>query len=626
VCGINGFTFRDESLAEKMNELLVHRGPDSGGLFSDDNITLGHRRLKIIDLTERAAQPMSDTEKKVWIVFNGEIYNFRELRKELECRGYEFMSNSDTEIIIYAYKEWGYECVKRFNGMWAFAIYDSDSKKIFLSRDRVGKKPLYYCQRGEHIIFSSEIRPLFVHDIEKTLNKKAVSSYLSYRYVLGEETMFKGIYKLLPAHNMIFDIKKGVTESVWEYWDVEKKSIRIGEVDAINGVERLLKDSISFRQISDVPIGSINSGGLDSSIITAMMASINKKPIRTFTVKFLEKGYDETPFARMLANHCNTPHKEIIVDTGNFLEAMKDYAKNKDEPIGVPNEIALYMLFREIKKSVTVVLSGEGADEIFAGYSRLFRSPYDYRRLKRLEKMDLSVYKRKYNSLYKKYQGRFFKEEVDHFMFLYNYFPDQEKNFILKEEAKKDFRLLFKRCFDTIKGPYEKRISYFFLKLHLPLLLAKLDNSSMRSAVEGRTPFLDYRLVNMVFNLPFKLKTPWKSESDRKEAETKNCDEIAENLDISKYILKRVGESYIPHTIIERKKQGFPLPLQKWFKTDFLKEAKKLLFSEDSKIGMVADMKNLNKWVKKGIESADDNFGQKLWMLVSLELWLREWF
>ncbi|MBL7206653.1 MAG: asparagine synthase (glutamine-hydrolyzing) [Candidatus Aenigmarchaeota archaeon] len=618
MCGINGFTFQDERLIKEMNNLIKHRGPDSSGIYSDENVTLGHQRLKIIDLSENAAQPMSDHENTLWLVFNGEIYNFQELRKKLEQDGHKFKSESDTEVIIHAYKKWGYDCVQRFNGMWAFALYDKN--KLFLSRDRLGKKPLFYTQKGKNLFFSSEIRPLFAHDIEKKLNKRAVSSFLSYRYVLGKETMFEGIFKLLPAHNMIFDISKGVIEKIWEYWDVDKNNIEISEEEAKEQTEDLLRNSVSLRQVSDVPIGSINSGGLDSSLISAIMASMHDNPINTFTVKLPERGFDETEFAGLLASHCKTNHREITIDTTNFLDIMREYVKRKDEPIGVPNEIALYTLFQEIKKYATVVLSGEGADELFAGYSRIFRSPFDYERLK------AGRYKNKYPSLYKKYSGRTFSNELEHFMYLYNYFPDEEKNSILKDEFRVDFTTLFKKYFDRINGSYAKKISYIFIKLHLPGLFSRLDNSSMTSAVEARCPFVDYRFVDLAFNLPFELKNPWKSEKDKEEAKSKNCDEIAEEHDTVKYILKRIAENHIPKEIIMRKKQGFPLPLQKWFSGEFFEEARNLLLSEDSKIKMVAKTENLKKWIQNGIDSDSKDFGQRLWMLISLELWLREWF
>lgn len=621
MCGINGFSFRNEELAGRMNDIVRHRGPDDDGVFSDGNVTLGHRRLKIIDLSKKASQPMSDSEGSLWITFNGEMYNFKEVRKDLEDKGYEFVSMSDTEVILYAYREWGTDCVKRFNGMWAFALYDKKNGIIFMSRDRLGKKPLYYTVKDGNIIFSSEIKPIFEHKIEKKLNMKAVSSFLSYRYVLGKETMFDGVFKLLPAHNMIFNMGRGEIERVWEYWDIERSTTNPSEADALKNTEDALLKSISYRQISDVPIGSINSGGLDSSLVTAMMSTLREEPVKSFTVKFPEEGFDETPFARMLANHCKTMHKEITIDTSNFMNLMKEYVKNKDMPTGVPNEIALYMLFKEIKKSATVVLSGEGADELFAGYSRIFRSPFDFERMKEAGKN----YPEKYPALAKKYNGKMFKDELDHFLFLYSYFPDDEKNSFLREEARKDFRSLFEEYYERIDGDYYRRISYIFLKLHLPVLLARLDNSSMRSAVEGRTPFLDYNVVDTIFSMPFSMKNPWKSEDDKKEAESKNCDEIAEKHDTVKYILKRVAEKYIPMKIIERKKQGFPLPLQKWFGKDLLNDAKILLLSEESRISMVANQEKLGEWIKKK-EDGGPGFGQKLWTLVSLELWLREWF
>ena len=625
MCGINGFNSQDNEKIKHMNSLIEHRGPDASGFYSDEKVSLGQTRLKIIDLSERAAQPMFDSDKKIGIVFNGEIYNFNEIKKELKELGHNFNSDSDTEVIIYAYKEWGYDCVKRFNGMWAFAIFDKNKDKLFLSRDRLGKKPLFYYCKNNKFIFSSEIKPIFIHNIEKKLNKRAISSYLSYRYVLGEESMFEDILKLLPGHNLVFDLNKGEIESLWEYWDVEKEDKEMGEEEAKNKVEILFKNAIKLRQISDVPIGSINSGGLDSSLVSAIMAGINNYPIKTFTVKFPEEGFDETGFARILANHCDTVHKEITIDTDNFLEIMRDYVKKKNEPIGVPNEIALYMLFNEIKKNVTVILSGEGADEIFAGYSRIFRSPTDYEKIKKL-KENLEKYKIEYPSLYSKYKGRTFENELEHFMFLYDYFPEEEKNFILKEDYHMDFMPIFEKYFNKIQGEYAKKISYVFIKLHLPGLLSRLDNSSMASAVEARCPFLDYRLINLVFNLPFNLKNPWKSEEHKREFEYKSCDEIAEEGDISKYLLKKISEKHIPKEIIQRKKQGFPLPLQKWFKEDFFEEAKKILLSEDSKIKEVVNTENLEKWLEKGVKNNDKMFGQRLWMLISLELWLREYF
>tara|TARA_B100000315_G_C14592899_1_gene596928 strand:- start:1554 stop:3416 length:1863 start_codon:yes stop_codon:yes gene_type:complete len=620
MCGINGFTFEDHDLIDEMNSLLIHRGPDDSGTYVD-SVSLGHRRLKIIDLSEMGRQPMSDLDKKIIVTFNGEIYNYKDLKSELS--EYSFKSDSDTEVILYAYKKWGLKFVDKLNGMWALAIYDKERKNLILSRDRLGKKPLFYTRWEDDLIFSSEIKPLFVHDIVKKLNKKAVSSYLSYRYVLGEESMFQGIYKVPPAHNLIFDLNKNEIAYVFEYWDLSHNEINIDYKEAKRRIDKVLLDSTRLRQVSDVPIGSINSGGLDSSLLSGMMSNMHDNPINTFTVKFPDEGFDETEFARLLADHCNTNHREIVVDIENFLDVMKDYSSKKDEPIGVPNEIALYLLFKEIKKYASVVLSGEGADEIFAGYSRIFRSPEDYEKIKEIR--DTGKDYSNFPSLFKKYKGRYFDNKLEHFLYLYNYFPNDEKNSFLKEEFLIDHVLIFQKYFNENRD-YKKNISYVFLKLHLPGLFARLDNSSMASAVEARCPFVDYRLVEEVYSLPFSLKNPWKSEKDKEISKNKSSDEIAEVHDETKYLLKKIAEDYIPNEIVYRKKMGFPLPLQKWFTGSLFEEGERLLLSEDSKITEVLYQDKLREWIERGRDNGDKLFGQKLWMLISLELWLREWF
>jgi len=623
MCGINGFNFENEKIIKEMNERVHHRGPDSRGFFCSDKVSLGHSRLKIIDLSEKAKQPMFDSENKIGIVFNGELYNYQEIKSELEEKGHKFNSESDTEVIINSYIEWGTNCVNHFNGMWAFAIYDRERNILFLSRDRMGKKPLHYYNQNRKFIFASEIKSLFMHEINKELNPKSISSFLSYRYVLGKDTMFQGISKLLPAHNLIYNLKEKKIEKVWEYWDLEIKENDDDEGKAIEKTKKLLQDSIRLRKISDVPVGSLNSGGLDSSLVSGIMAKMQKDPIRTFTIKFSENKFDETPYARILSNYCKTIHKEVKVEVEDFLHLMKEYTKQKDEPIGVPNEIPLSILFKKIKEDVTVVLSGEGADEISAGYGRVFRSPFDYERIKDLGDEE---YREKYPSLYKKYNGRNFKDELDHYMYVYNYFPEEEKNSILLKEYQADFRPMFESYFNKFDTGYDRRISYVFIKLHLPGLLARLDNSSMLHGVEARCPFLDHRLVEYIFNLPSTLKNPWIDEKHKKNAEKKNSEEIAENDDIPKYIIKKAAAAIIPDEIINRKKQGFPLPFEVWFSGEFLEESKKLILSEDSKIKKVVNQEKLKEWINKGAKGDERRFWRKFWMLVSLELWLREWF
>lgn len=623
MCGINGFNFEDEQLLSSMNKAIQHRGPDGEGSFCN-KVSLGHRRLAIIDLSKRGKQPMSNEDGTIWITFNGEIYNFMEIKAQL-VKKHTFKSDTDTEVIIHAYEEWGEECVKKFNGMWAFCIYDQKRNSFFLSRDRFGKKPLYYYNQGDKFIFSSEIKAILQHTIKKELNKTALSSYLSYRYVLGEETFFKDILKLMPAHNLIYDLGEKKIKRHGAYWDIIFDEINSTKENIEHELDRLLNNSIAYRKISDVPLGVILSGGLDSSLVTAMLAKQEKRPINTFTVKFRETGFDETEFAKRVSDKYKTKYFEVTLDTSNFLDIMREYIKFKDEPIGVPNEIPLYLLSKKIKENVTVVLSGEGADEIFEGYGRIFSSTRDYEMLSKIKNLPKAneVYKNQFSSLYKKYNGQLFDSELSHFLFLYNYFSKEEVKSLLIKDAIKDYSHFFAKYFKNINADYGHKISYVFIKAHLPGLLNRLDSPTMANAVEGRAPFLDYLLAQYSFNLSSGYKTKWLLDDKSLWLLNKNCDEMSEIDNISKYILKEVSKKYLPNEIISRKKQGFPLPLEEWFNNNFKSIAQDLILGADSKVRNFIKKEVVEAWIKAG---KGNLFGQKLWMLLSLELWLREWF
>jgi len=625
MCGINGFNFQDKKILNEMNAATHHRGPDGTGIFSDSKVSLGHNRLAIIDLSERGKQPMSNSDESVWITFNGEIYNYQEIRKELENK-YKFRSQSDTEVIIQAYQEWGTECVNKFNGMWAFCIYDKKKNILFLSRDRFGKKPLHYYYDGKKFIFSSETKALFKHPIKKVLNVKAIPSYLSYRQVLGEETFFVGIKKLLPAHNLIFDLNQNKIASIKEYWDLKPHEISIDENKAAHQLEEHLIKSVAYRKISDVPLGIILSGGLDSSIITALLAQMEKDPINTFTVKFKEKGYDETEFAKKVAEQYKARYFEVLLETKGFLDLMEDYSEYKDEPIGVPNEVALYLLSKKIKEKVTVALSGEGADEIFEGYGRKFSSARDYEILKKLKNnpRGKEIYKKEFSELYKKYEGKFFESETEHFLFEYGYWTEPDKEAVLLSNINHDFSYLFEQNFGKYDMPYQKKISYFFAKMHLPGLLMRLDSASMASAVETRAPFLDYHLAQYVFNLPSRYKTKWTISDSEVLSLNKTGDHLSEKENVPKYLLKEVSRKYLPRSIVDRIKQGFPLPLSEWFVRDFKKIAQEMLLSKESRIRPFVNQDKLAEWLESDPEGK--RFGQKVWMLLSLEIWLRKHF
>ncbi len=633
MCGINGFSWKDREKITRMNDAIKRRGPDDDGFFLDNNVTLGHVRLAIIDLSKKAHQPMKYEKDGdvVWIVYNGEIYNYKELRKELENKGYTFMTKSDTEVILAAYLEWGTECVHKFNGMWAFAIYDVNKGKLFLSRDRLGIKPLYYyITDDKNIIFSSEIKAILQHEIKRKINRNKLGEFLMFRGVVGEDTLFMGIKKLLPGHSMMYDIRNKSFD-VWRYWSIRANPEyeNISFEDAIKKLDNLLEKSVKRRLVADVKVGAILSGGLDSSMVAAYMKKFSDNVI-TFTVRFIDSKFDEGEYARKVSSHIGSEHHEIYIDFYKYIEGMEEYAKIKDEPIGVPNEVALFLLSKYIRKmGVYVVLSGEGSDEIFYGYSKIFRSPYDLERLRIFMNYSdpLSKLKVELPSLYDRYNGQLILTLIDMILFRYPYWPKDVVDSILNDHDHNEARgyvNVFSRILNEINHDEYHKLSYFFLNIHLPILLNRVDNATMENAVESRVPFLDHELVEFVFSLPNHFKNPWKSWKDYMEASTKTSDEIAEKHDISKYILKKLAESQIPEEIINRKKMGFPIPFLEW-KDKLIMYAEKKLLSKDSKILEYVPRKIIRDLIHK-FKMNDSNYAiQRIWMLISLELWLRNW-
>ncbi len=626
MCGITGFAWKDKHMIEEMCEVIAHRGPDDAGTYVDEFVSLGHVRLAIIDLSEKAHQPMKYVKKdrEIWIVYNGEIYNFEEIREELVERGYTFASKSDTEVILASYMEWGAECVNRFNGMWAFAIYDKSEGILFLSRDRFGIKPLYYYYDGKNLIFSSEIKAILKHDISIEINENKISQYLMFRGVVGEDTLFKNVKKLLPAHNMVYDLKSKSIK-IWRYWILKQNLAyeKLSFEEALKKLDSLLNKSVKRRLISDVKVGAILSGGLDSSVVTAYMRELSNKVI-TFTVRFANSKFDEGEYAKKVANFLNAEHYEITLDFEDFINGMEEYAKIKDEPIGVPNEIALYLLSKHIRKEeVYVVLSGEGADEIFYGYNRIFRGPFDIERMRIFMKdrnPELAL-KTHLPELYKRYKGQVITNLLDMIKFRYPYWPPETLGEISQD---KSWLSEFETVLSEISYDDYHMLSYFFLRIHLPVLLSRVDNSTMGNAVESRVPFLDHELVEFVFSLPNHFKSPWRSWEDYMEAQKKTSDSIAEVHDIPKHILKKVAEEKLPQKIINRKKVGFPIPFLEW-KDKLMRYAKDLLLSDNSMILNYISKEEIGELMQKIKEEYDNYVVQRLWMLMSLELWLRKW-
>jgi asparagine synthase (glutamine-hydrolysing) len=372
MCGINGFNWNNEKLIKKMNDKIEHRGPDDSGVYSDKGISIGNRRLSIIDLSKKGHQPMCNENNDLWIVYNGEIYNFKGIRDELEKNGHKFNSNTDTEVVLHAYEEYGFECLNKFNGMWAFCIYDSNKKILFLARDRIGIKPLYYYWDGKRFIFSSEIKAILEHDIERDINKKQLYHYLSFICTTRDETLFKKIYKVPSGNFLVFNLKNNKILKK-EYWNVNNIKIdySISEEEAIKELKELITKSIVMRRMADVPQGIFLSGGIDSSCLVAINSEFSERPINTFSIYFEDAGekFDESFYARKVAEMFGTNHKEISLNQEMLLKFFPNLIYYQDEPISDPVCVPIAFLSKEVKRSkVKMIHVGEGGDELFVGY------------------------------------------------------------------------------------------------------------------------------------------------------------------------------------------------------------------------------------------------------------------
>ncbi len=641
MCGIVGIVNLENSkqvridLIREMADTMKHRGPDDSGAYVDDRIALGHRRLTIIDLTSLGRQPMFDITGRVGITFNGEIYNYQELRLELEKKGYQFQSQTDTEVILNAYIEYGIKCLDKFNGMFAFAIYDKKNKTVTLVRDRIGIKPLFYSFYDGKLIFASEIKAILKYPgFPASVNINGLSSYLSYRYPIGEDTLFNKIKSLNPGYYLEVD---GQNVKKYQYWEIpiNENNEDQGEEFYINRLRGIMASSVKYRMIADVPVGAYLSGGLDSSITVALMSNFMESPVNTFTIGFKEEGYNEFCYAEQVAEKYHTKHNRMTMSSNDYIENMVKLISYKDAPLGVPNEPALYVMSKELKKYITVVLSGEGADEIFGGYGRIFRSPYDYQRLRELEKSDKKSNTERHRLLQKnldeKYNGSKFSSDQEHFLFLYNYANwDDKRNFLDPDVLKylnndEQLNNIFTVEFDKIKNMniYDKYM-WIFEKIHILGLLQRVDMTTMAASVEARVPFVDHRLVEFAFTIPIKYKLKWKSRTDEATAFTCNSDQISEKYDIPKYILKKTFENDLPKEVVWRKKMGFPVPVHKWLGEDFNDFSKEILLDKRASDRNLYN-KNLEKILNNKELFSNHTFGIKIWMLVNMELWHREY-
>ncbi|MBI1765632.1 MAG: asparagine synthase (glutamine-hydrolyzing) [Acidobacteria bacterium] len=612
----------------RMRDALVHRGPDDAGLWLNGSVGLGQRRLSIVDLGG-GHQPLSNQgcaggeDGTVWIAFNGEIYNHAELRAQLESQGHVYRTSSDTETIVHLYEEFGLAGVEQLRGMFAYAIWDAPQRRLVLTRDRVGIKPLYYLLTEDGTLhFASEIKALLAgRALKPELNYNALSDQFANRYTSGEETLFKGVKRLLPGHTLVW--QDGQVE-LSHYWSLSfsKPAQRLSEADYIEQFRALFRDCVASHLMADVPLGMFLSGGIDSSAIAAVMSGLVKDRIKTFSVAFAEREANELDFARTVAQAYNTDHHEIVVSPTEFFAALPTLIYQEDEPLAHPSSVPLYFVSRLAREHVKVVLTGEGADELLAGYNKYRVTRYNlqlggvYERLLPgfarhaikggIERLDgatraRQILQRTFLCLPASLRDIYF----DNFAVFAP--PLQQRLFTAETRA---------RLTDT--DPYRTMVAYAAesdadnlldqllaadMQSYLHELLMKQDQMSMAASIESRVPFLDHRLIEFATHLPVEMKLRGTT---------------------TKYILRQAMQGVLPAEILTRKKMGFPVPLGAWFRGPFKHVVDEYVLGERALGRGFFNADYVRELAAR--QQAGENHAERLWALLNFELWQRRFF
>lgn len=615
MCGFVGISWKDEELVERITRTIVHRGPDQYGIYSDSSVTLGHRRLSIIDLSEHGRQPMSNEDGSVWVTYNGEIYNFRQLRDELEAKGHSFRSRTDTEVIVHAYEEYGPNCVQKFNGMFAFAIWDKTRRELFLVRDRLGIKPIYYYLNDMKLVFASEIKAILkVPGVEQAINAQALYQYVGYEFVPAPDTIIRHIYKLPPGHYLRY--KEGKSEVI-QYWDLRFKEGGYSAKVYKEKMRDLLTESVKSHLVSDVPLGVFLSGGLDSSAVVALMSRCGVKPIKTFSLGYADRSFSELDYARIVAKQFKTEHRELMIDpiTPELIEKV---VWHLDEPMTDLSTIPLYLICKKAREHVTVCLSGEGGDEVLVGYDRFKASKLngyysllpEWARRKVIGRLidilpDQSQKKGPLNLLKRFIQGSLLPEEAGHMRWQYFGMPEQDTGFFSESFRKSilldpfaPIRSHKLRCNSTNRLDRE---IYIDLKFAMPdSVLMKVDKMSMAHALEIRVPFLDYQFVEFCATIPGNLKLKCLT---------------------TKAIFRSAMKGILPDTILQRGKQGYSLPIKNWLRVE-LRDYMVELLNHSPIIREYFVMSKVNTVIEEHL-SYRANHNHLLWALMNLAVWHR---
>jgi asparagine synthase (glutamine-hydrolysing) len=614
MCGIAGilnlgdrpFVFHE---LKAMCTALAHRGPDDEGFYLGDGIGLGMRRLSIIDL-DSGRQPIGNEDGSVWVVFNGEIYNYRELRDELARRGHSFTTSTDTETIVHLYEELGPRCVERLRGMFAFALWDDARRRLLLARDRLGIKPLYYAVHGGRLVFASELKAILaLDDIEPALSWPALSHFLTFGTTPRADSIVAGVHKLEPGH--LLEISPGGAPRVRRYWDVHFEPDRSRrEAYFVDRLEELLEESVRLHMVSDVPVGAFLSGGMDSSSVVAFMSRLTAEPIRTFSIGFTDPAYNELPYARLAAQAFGTKHHELVVEP-DVLGMLEDLARCLDEPFSDSSAIPTYLVSKLAAESVKVVLSGDGGDELFAGYDKYAVEGRE-RRYRFLPSPARALMAGVAQRMPERLRGRNTLRHLslpdgDRYLDANTLFGSAQLARLLSADALRqvsphDAWAVNRRWLRNGDTHWLSALQYSDLQTYLPLdILTKVDRMSMAHSLEARVPFLDHPLVEFAATIP--------PELQRRDGR-------------GKYLFRRAMRRVLPEAILTRPKRGFAIPLGRWFRGRFTDFVRDLLLSERARQRGIFDRAQVARLVEQP-ERGQGDLDIPLWTLMSFELWCR---
>ena len=629
MCGISGIVAADRlhtdepTRATLMRDVMVHRGPDGAGLHVDEYVALGHNRLSIVDLAG-GHQPLANEDERIWITFNGEIYNHASVRPGLEAAGHKYRTRSDTETIVHAYEQWGDDCVHQFRGMFAFAIWDAPRRRLLLARDRLGVKPLYWTRvpatadRGERLLFASEIKAILESGLVPARpNERVLSEVLATRYTAGAETLFEGIYKLQPGHRLVYENGR---IQISKYWDVpqdgaDPELAGLPDVELVDRFRSLLQESVRLRLMADVPLGMFLSGGIDSSAVAALMAREVDRPIETFSVAFEDRAFSELTYAREVAKAVGAHPHEIVIDDNDFFGALPRLVWHEDEPIAHPSSVPLHFVSALARQHVKVVLTGEGSDELLAGYGKYPRALLNWKAGGVYERVVPAAVRAAVASAVvprlperlARYATRSFlaMPRTPAAMFLDNFagIPLRQQHELLAAPlaGADPYASSLQYFGDVEDAQVLNRLLYTDLKTYLVELLMKQDQMSMSTSIESRVPFLDHKLVEFGARLPDRMKLSGFT---------------------TKRVLREAVRGLLPDSILTRKKMGFPVPFAGWAANAWHGVAREVLLDARTRQRGILNPAGVERLLddhRAGVRRG----GDAIWALLNLELWYR---